>query len=176
MSNLTFALMLSLVLVFMVLAAQFESVIQPFVIMLTIPLAGVGTVFTFFFLGKTLNMMAYIGIIMLGGIAVNNAILLIDRINQLRESGIQKKEAIVLAGTQRIRPILMTSLTTILALLPLTIGIGESASLRAPMALAVIGGLVSSTLLTLVVIPCVYWVFDTFSGWLTGANKETEQH
>jgi HAE1 family hydrophobic/amphiphilic exporter-1 len=157
----------------MVLAAQFESVIQPFVIMLTIPLAGVGTVLTFFFLGKTLNMMAYIGIIMLGGIAVNNAILLIDRINQLRERGVQKKEAIVLAGTQRIRPILMTSLTTILALLPLTIGIGDSASLRAPMALAVIGGLVSSTLLTLFVIPCVYWVFDSFSSWLTGANRET---
>jgi len=172
MSNLSFALMLSLILVFMVLAAQFESVIQPFVIMLTIPLAGVGTVLTFFLLGETLNMMAYIGIIMLGGIAVNNAILLIDRINQLRESGIEKKEAIVLAGLQRIRPIMMTSLTTILALLPLTIGIGDSASLRAPMALAVIGGLVSSTLLTLVVIPCVYWVFDNLSNWLTGSKKE----
>src|SRR5450759_690036 len=111
---------------------------------------------------------------MLGGIAVNNAIILIDRINQLRENGMPKKEAIILAGTQRIRPILMTSLTTILALLPLTIGIGESASLRAPMALAVIGGLVSSTLLTLVVIPCVYWVFDSFSNWLTGTKKVTE--
>jgi HAE1 family hydrophobic/amphiphilic exporter-1 len=171
MSNLTFALTLSLILVFMVLAAQFESLIQPFIIMLTIPLAGVGTVLTFFLLNKSLNMMAYIGIIMLGGIAVNNAIILIDRINQLRETGMQKKEAIVLAGTQRIRPILMTSLTTILALLPLTIGIGESASLRSPMALAVIGGMVSSTLLTLVVIPCVYWVFDSFSKWITGANK-----
>jgi HAE1 family hydrophobic/amphiphilic exporter-1 len=170
-SNLTFALILSLVLVFMVLAAQFESIIQPFIIMLTIPLAGVGTVLTFFILGKPLNMMAYIGIIMLGGIAVNNAIILIDRINQLRESGITKKEAIVLAGSQRIRPILMTSLTTILALLPLTIGIGESASLRSPMALAVIGGLFSSTLLTLIVIPCVYWVFDTFSSFVRGKNK-----
>jgi len=174
MSNLSFALVLSLILVFMVLAAQFESIIQPFVIMLTIPLAGVGTVLIFFLLGKTLNMMAYIGIIMLGGIAVNNAILLIDRINQLRENGLPKKEAIILAGRQRIRPILMTSLTTILALLPLTIGIGESASLRAPMALAVIGGLVSSTLLTLVVIPCVYWVFDSFSKWLTGSEKVFE--
>jgi len=113
-------------------------------------------------------MMAYIGIIMLGGIAVNNAILLVDRINQLREAGEGKKDAIVIAGTQRIRPILMTSLTTILALLPLTIGIGESASLRAPMALAVIGGMVSSTLLTLVVIPCVYWYFDSFSEKLKG--------
>jgi hydrophobic/amphiphilic exporter-1 (mainly G- bacteria), HAE1 family len=171
-SNLSFALILSLILVFMVLAAQFESVIQPFVIMLTIPLAGVGTILTFFLLGKTLNMMAYIGIIMLGGIAVNNAILLIDRINQLRESGMNKKEAVVLAGSQRIRPILMTSLTTILALLPLTIGFGESASLRAPMALAVTGGLFSSTLLTLVIIPCVYWVFDSFSAWITGSGKK----
>ena len=171
MSNLTFALILSLVLVFMVLASQFESIIQPFVVMLTIPLAGVGTVLTFFILGKPLNMMAYIGIIMLAGIAVNNAIILIDRINQLRESGTPKREAIVQAGAQRIRPILMTSLTTILALVPLTIGIGESASLRSPMALAVIGGLFSSTILTLIVIPCVYWVFDSFSDLVTGRRK-----
>ncbi len=171
LSNLSFALVLSLILVFMVLAAQFESLIQPFVIMLTIPLAGAGTILAFFFSGKPLNMMAFIGIIMLGGIAVNNAILLITRINQLRENGLEKKAAIVLAGTQRIRPILMTSLTTILALLPLTIGIGESASLRAPMSMAVISGLVSSTILTLVVIPCVYWVFDSFSNWLTGPHK-----
>jgi HAE1 family hydrophobic/amphiphilic exporter-1 len=155
----------------MVLAAQFESVLQPFIIMLTIPLAGIGTILTFFILGKSLNMMAYIGIIMLGGIAVNNAIILIDRINQLRESGMGKKDAILAAGTQRIRPILMTSLTTILALLPLTLGIGESASLRSPMALAVIGGLFSSTLLTLVVIPCVYWIFDSFSAYVTGTAK-----
>jgi len=172
MSNLSFALILSLVLVFMVLAAQFESIIQPFIIMLTIPLAAVGTILIFFILGRSLNMMAYIGIIMLGGIAVNNAIILIDRINQLREAGIGKKEAIVMAGSQRIRPILMTSLTTILGLLPLTIGIGDSASLRSPMALAVIGGLVSSTLLTLVVIPCVYWVFDSLSAWITGSSKK----
>jgi HAE1 family hydrophobic/amphiphilic exporter-1 len=175
MSNLSFALILSLILVFMVLAAQFESVIQPFVIMLTIPLAGVGTVLTFLIFGQTLNMMAYIGIIMLGGIAVNNAIILIDRINQLRENGLNKKEAIVLAGSQRIRPILMTSLTTILALLPLTIGLGDSASLRAPMALAVIGGLVSSTLLTLIVIPCVYWFFDSLSEAITGRKKVSEK-
>ncbi len=174
-SNLTFALILSLVLVFMVLASQFESILQPFVIMLTIPLAGVGTILTFFILGKPLNMMAYIGIIMLGGIAVNNAIILIDRINQLREAGISKREAILLAGSQRIRPILMTSLTTILALLPLTIGIGESASLRSPMAYAVFGGLVSSTILTLVVIPCVYWVFDTFGDFIRGKKTNLSE-
>ena len=170
-SNLSFALILSVILVFMVLAAQFESITQPFVIMLTIPLAGVGTILTFFSLGQSLNMMAYIGIIMLAGIAVNNAIILIDRINQLREDGHAKKDAVVMACSQRIRPILMTSLTTILALLPLTIGLGESASLRAPMALAVIGGLVSSTLLTLVVIPCFYLAIDDFSQWITGGKK-----
>jgi HAE1 family hydrophobic/amphiphilic exporter-1 len=168
MSNLSFALLLSVILVFMVLAAEFESVIQPFVILLTMPFAAVGTILTFLIFGKSLNMMAYIGIIMLCGIAVSNAIILIDRINQLREVGIGKKDAIVTAGSQRIRPILMTSLTTIFALVPLTIGIGESASLRSPMAMAVIGGMVSSTLLTLVVIPCVYWVFDSFSNWLRG--------
>ena len=174
MSNLTFALVLSIILVFMVLAAEFESIIQPFVILLTIPLAAVGTIITFFILGKTLNMMAYIGIIMLGGIAVSNAIILIDRINQLRQTGLSKKDSIVTAGSQRIRPILMTSLTTIFALIPLTIGIGESASLRSPMALAVIGGMVTSTILTLIVIPCVYWVFDSFSDLITRKKPVNE--
>ncbi len=174
MSNLTFALILSIILVFMVLAAEFESIIQPFVILLTIPLAVVGTILTFFLLGQTLNMMAYIGIIMLGGIAVSNAIILIDRINQLRQTGLNKKDSIITAGSQRIRPILMTSLTTIFALIPLTIGIGESASLRSPMALAVIGGLVTSTILTLIVIPCVYWVFDSFSNIITRKKPVNE--
>lgn len=168
MSSLTFALILSIILVFMVLAAEFESIIQPFVILLTMPFAAVGTILTFLIFGKSLNMMAYIGIIMLCGIAVSNAIILIDRINQLREDGLSKKDSIITAGSQRIRPILMTSLTTIFALVPLTIGIGESASLRSPMALAVIGGLVSSTILTLIVIPCVYWIFDSFSMNLRG--------
>jgi HAE1 family hydrophobic/amphiphilic exporter-1 len=157
--NLKFALLLSIVLVFMVLASQFESLIQPFVILLTIPLSIVGSVLLFFVMGMPFNIMAIIGIIMLGGIAVNDSIIFVDRINQLRVEGIAKHEAIVLAGQQRIRPIVMTSLTTILALLPLTFGFGEGASLRSPMALAVIGGLVTSTLLTLVVIPCVYDLF-----------------
>jgi HAE1 family hydrophobic/amphiphilic exporter-1 len=157
--NLKFALILSIVLVFMVLASQFESLIQPFVILLTIPLSIVGSVLLFFMLGTPFNIMAIIGIIMLGGIAVNDSIIFVDRINQLRREGMIKLEAIALAGQQRIRPIVMTSLTTILALLPLTFGFGESASLRSPMALAVIGGLVTSTLLTLVVIPCVYDLF-----------------
>ena len=106
--------------------------------------------------------MAIIGIIMLVGIAVNNSIILVDRINQLINDGVDRKTAIIQAGQQRIRPIIMTSLTTILALFPLTLGFGESASLRSPMALAVIGGLVTSTLLTLIVIPCVYDLLDRF--------------
>ena len=160
MDSLTFALILSVVLVYMVLASQFESLLHPFTILLTIPLAVVGSVFTFFILGQSFNMMAFIGVIMLVGIAVNDSIILVDRILQLRKEGVDRKEAILQAGQQRIRPIIMTSLTTILALLPLTLGFGESASLRSPMALAVIGGLITSTLLTLVVIPCVYEIFE----------------
>ncbi len=159
-SNLGFALLLSIVLVYMVMASQFESLIHPFTILLTIPLAVVGTILTFFVLGKTLNIMAIIGIIMLVGIAVNDSIILVDRISQLRKEGMDRTNAIIHAGQQRIRPIIMTSLTTVLALLPLTVGFGESASLRSPMALAVIGGLITSTLLTLVVIPCVYDILD----------------
>ncbi|MDZ7377662.1 MAG: efflux RND transporter permease subunit, partial [candidate division KSB1 bacterium] len=163
-NNLKFALILSIILVYMVLASQFESLIHPFTILLTIPLAGVGAILIFFILGKSLNMMAYIGIIMLAGIAVNDSIILVDAINQLRRDGVAKREAILEAGQRRIRPIIMTSLTTILALLPLTFGFGEGAALRSPMALAVIGGLTTSTLLTLAVIPCVYWVLDQL-GW-----------
>ncbi len=172
MSNLTFALLLSIVLVYMVLASQFESLVHPFTILLTIPLAGLGTVWIFFLLGKSFNMMAFIGIIMLAGIAVNNSIILVDRINQLKASGMARRLAIIEAGSQRIRPILMTSITTILALLPLTIGTGESVSLRSPMALAVIGGLFTSTILSLVVIPCVYWVLDSVKDRITGKREE----
>jgi HAE1 family hydrophobic/amphiphilic exporter-1 len=159
-SNLKFALILSIILVYMVLASQFESLIHPFTILLTIPLAGVGAILIFFIMGKTLNIMAYIGIIMLAGIAVNDSIILVDAITQLKRDGLSRREAIIEAGQRRIRPIIMTSLTTILALLPLTFGFGEGAALRSPMALAVIGGLVTSTLLTLVVIPCFYSILD----------------
>jgi len=164
MNNLGFALILSIILVYMVLASQFESLIHPFTIMLTIPLALVGTILTFFILGKTMNIMAAIGIIMLVGIAVNNSIILVDRISQLMKDGLDRKMAIVQAGQQRIRPIIMNSLANVMGLLPLTLGFGESASLRSPIALAVIGGLVTSTLLTLVVIPCVFDVMDRFKG------------
>ncbi|MBT1700136.1 efflux RND transporter permease subunit [Fulvivirgaceae bacterium PWU4] len=154
--NLTFALVLSIVLVYMVLASQFESLLHPFTILLTIPLAAVGAILAFFILGMPLNMMGYIGIILLGGIAVNNSIMIIDCINQNRQNGMALREAILDAGERRLRPIMMTSMTTILGILPLTLGFGESAALRAPIAIAVIGGLVTSTLLTLIIIPCYY--------------------
>ncbi|MDR0981907.1 MAG: efflux RND transporter permease subunit [Culturomica sp.] len=158
--GLSFALLLSIILVYMVMAAQFESLRHPFTILLTIPLAFVGTIFTFLLTGSTLNMMAFIGIIMLAGIAVNSSIILVDRINQLKAEGLPLADAIQTASSQRIRPILMTALSTILALLPMCFGFGEGASLRSPMALAVIGGLITATLLTLIVIPCVYFVID----------------
>jgi len=158
--SLAFALMLSVILVYMVMASQFESLVHPFTILLSIPLAVAGSLLSFFILGQSLNIMAYIGIIMLVGIAVNDSIILVDAINRLKKDGMELTEAIKQAGLQRIRPIIMTSLTTILALLPLTFGFGESAALRSPMAIAVIGGLITSTLLTLVVIPCLYYSID----------------
>jgi len=159
MGSLGFALILSLILVYMVMAAQFESLLHPFTILLPVPLAVVGAVGVFYLQGKALNIMSLIGIILLVGIAVNDSIILVDAINQFRKEGIKLREAIILAGQRRIRPILMTTLTTVLALFPLTLGFGESASLRSPMAWAVIGGLTTSTLLTLVVIPCIYMIF-----------------
>ncbi len=160
MGGLVLALVLSVILVYMVMASQFESLLHPFTILLTIPLALVGAVLLFFVTGTTINIMGVIGVIMLSGIAVNNSIILVDRINQIKGDYERLTDAIVVAASQRIRPILMTSLTTILSLLPMAITFGEGASLRAPMAIAVIGGLVTSTFLSLVVIPCVYYLLE----------------
>lgn len=159
--RLAFALVLALILVYMVMASLFESLLHPLVIMFSLPLAAVGVVWGFVLTGQTLNLMGYIGIIMLAGIVVNNAIVLIDYVNYLRrEEGIGMIDAIVQASVRRLRPILMTTTTTVLALLPLAMGFGEGAEIRAPMAIAVIGGLVSSTVLTLVVIPLIYAIFE----------------
>lgn len=160
MGGLILALVLSVILVYMVMASQFESLLHPFTILLTIPLALVGAIWLFFITGTTINIMGIIGIIMLSGIAVNNSIILVDRINQIKYRYDKLTDAIVAAASQRIRPILMTSLTTILSLLPMAIAFGDGASLRAPMAIAVIGGLTTSTVLSLVVIPCVYFLME----------------
>jgi len=158
--SMQFALLLAVFLVYLVMASQFESLIHPFVILFTIPLALVGAVLALFITGTTLNIVAFIGIIMLAGIVVNNAIVLVDLINQLRAQGYERHAAIVEAGQARLRPILMTSLTTALGLLPMALGFGEGSEVRTPMAITVIGGLVVSTMLTLVVIPVVYSLLD----------------
>jgi HAE1 family hydrophobic/amphiphilic exporter-1 len=158
--SMQFALALAIFLVYLVMASQFESLIHPFVILFTIPLALVGAVLALFLTGTTINIVALIGVIMLAGIVVNNAIVLVDLINQLRAQGKQRLEAIMEAGSARLRPILMTSLTTALGLLPMAVGFGEGAEVRARMAITVIGGLLVSTFLTLVVIPVVYSLMD----------------
>ena len=158
--SLIFALLLAVFLVYLVMASQFESLIHPFVIFFSIPLALIGAVLALYMTGSTISVVVFIGAILLVGIVVNNAIVLVDLINQLRAQGTEKLEAIIEAGRLRLRPILMTTLTTTLGLLPLAIGLGDGAELRAPMAITVIGGLVVSTLLTLVVIPVVYAVLD----------------
>ena len=158
--SLQFVLIAAIFLVYFVMASQFESLIHPFVILLTIPLALIGAVWALWLTGTTVNVVAYIGLIMLAGIVVNQSIVLIDAVNQARERGLGKHDAIVEAGRLRLRPILITKLTTILGLLPMALGIGEGAEVRAPMAITVIGGVLLTTFLTLLVIPVVYSVMD----------------
>ena len=161
MKGMIFALLLSIVLVYMVMASQFESLLHPFTVLLTIPFAVAGSLLMFLLAGKSLNIMAAIGIVMLVGIAVNSSILLVDRIRQLSAQGKTLTEAIVGAAQQRIRPIIMTSTTTILALLPMCFSFGEGSGFQSSMAIAVVGGLVTSTLMSLIVIPCVYNILES---------------
>lgn len=155
-ASLLLAVVLAIVFVYMVMASQFESLLQPFIIMFTLPLAIIGVILGLFVTGYAFGVTAFIGIIILVGIVVNNAIVFIDYTNQLRAKGMLVREALIQAGATRLRPIVMTALTTMLGLLPLAIGLGEGTELQAPMAIAVIGGLMSSTVLTLVVIPVIY--------------------
>jgi HAE1 family hydrophobic/amphiphilic exporter-1 len=142
------------------MASQFESFLHPFVVILTVPLGATGAILSLAVTGQTISVVAMIGGVMLAGIVVNNAIVLIDAINQLRREGRPKLEAMMEGARNRFRPIIMTSATTILALLPMALGIGEGAELRAPMAITVIGGLLVATLLTLVVLPAIYAMVD----------------
>ncbi len=158
--SLGMALALAVFLVYLVMASQFESFLHPFIIIFTLPLGAIGVVLALALTGRTINIVAMIGAVMLAGIVVNNAIVLVDAINQRRRAGMNRTEALIAAGSDRLRPILMTSATTILGLLPMAIGLGEGAELRAPLAITVIGGLSVATLLTLVVIPVVYSLMD----------------
>jgi HAE1 family hydrophobic/amphiphilic exporter-1 len=159
-TNLLFALLLAVLLVYMVLVAQFESLLDPFVIMFAVPLGIVGVIWGLFLTGNTLSTVSFLGIIMMAGIVVSNSILLVDYTNILRRRGLGLHEAVVLAGKTRLRPILMTTLATILGMLPMALGLSEGGETEAPMAVAVIFGLTVSTVLTLVIVPVIYTVFE----------------
>jgi HAE1 family hydrophobic/amphiphilic exporter-1 len=159
-SSLKFALALAVFLVYLVMASQFESLLHPLLILFTVPLACAGSIYGLYLTGTNISVVVFIGLIMLAGIVVNNAIVLIDRINQLREAGVEKTAAIIESAQSRLRPILMTTLTTSLGLLPMAIGVGEGAEIRTPMAITVICGLLFATVLTLFFIPVIYSLFD----------------
>lgn len=158
--SLIFAFGLAIFLVYLVMASQFESLLHPFVILFTIPLALVGAILALMLTGKPISVVVFIGLILLVGLVTKNAIILIDKVNQLRESGVPKQQALVEGARSRLRPIIMTTLCTLFGFLPLAVAMGEGAEVRAPMAITVIGGLLVSTLLTLIVIPVVYDLLD----------------
>ncbi|MCK4761183.1 MAG: efflux RND transporter permease subunit [Candidatus Aminicenantes bacterium] len=160
LNSLAMAMLLAIFMVYIVMASQFESFLHPFLILFTIPMALIGVIFTLYVLKIPLGITVYIGMITLVGIVVNNAIILIDYINTLRKRGIEKLEAIKQAGAIRLRPILITTLTTVLGLLPMALGMGEGTEIRTPMAVSIIAGLLSATFLTLVLIPIVYNKFS----------------
>jgi HAE1 family hydrophobic/amphiphilic exporter-1 len=167
-------LILAILLVYAVMASQYESLRDPFIIMFSVPLAAIGVVAALKLTGTTFSLQAYIGVIMLAGIVVSNAILLVDYTNTLRQrDGMALRPAVETAGRTRLRPILMTTLSTILGLVPMSLGIGEGAELQAPLARVVIGGLAASTLITLVFVPTVYTLFEE---GLAGLRKGAAHH
>jgi HAE1 family hydrophobic/amphiphilic exporter-1 len=160
------ALLLAVLLVYLILAAQFESFIDPLAIMISLPLALVGVAGTLLLTRDTISIMSFIGLIMLMGLVTKNAILLVSYAKTLRAGGLDRRDALITAGRTRLRPILMTTLAMIGGMLPMALGLGAGAEMRAPMARAVTGGLVTSTLLTLLVVPVVYSLFDDFEAWV----------
>ena len=157
--SLQFALLLAIFLVYVVMACQFESILHPALVLFSVPLAFIGVVYVLYLFEISLSIMVFIGGIILAGIVVNNAIVLVDYVNQLRARGMAKREAVVQAGLVRLRPILMTTLTTVLGLIPMALSSGEGAEIRRPMAVTVMAGLSSATLLTLLIIPMAYYLF-----------------
>ncbi|MGY0652673.1 efflux RND transporter permease subunit [Luteimonas sp. A537] len=160
LSSLLFAFGLAIFMVYLVMASQFESLLHPFVILFTIPLAMVGAILALLLTGNTISVVVFIGLILMVGLVVKNAIILIDKVNQLREAGVAKRDALVEGARSRLRPIVMTTLSTLFGFMPLALAFGEGAEVRSPMAVTVIGGLLVSTLLTLLVIPVVYDLLD----------------
>jgi HAE1 family hydrophobic/amphiphilic exporter-1 len=154
------ALILSVIFIYMILASLFGSFVHPFTIMLSLPLAVIGALVALFLTGMSINLMSLIGIVLLMGLVTKNAILLVDYIKALREGGLSREEAVLKAAPIRLRPILMTTMAMIFGMLPVALGLGSEAEMRQPMAVAVIGGLITSTLLTLAVVPVVYTLVD----------------
>jgi HAE1 family hydrophobic/amphiphilic exporter-1 len=160
------SIFLAVILIFLILASQFESFTQPFAIMLSLPLSLVGVLLALLLTDDTFNIMSMIGVIMLMGLVTKNAILLIDNANERRRAGAERWDALVEAGAVRLRPIMMTTLAMIFGMLPIALAMGEGGGFRAPMARAVIGGLITSTMLTLLVVPVAYTYFDDIGGWV----------
>ncbi len=160
MSQLYLMLLLAVIFIYLVMVAQFQSLLSPFIIMFTIPLAFTGGLFALYFTKNEVSVVAMIGFVMLAGIIVNNGIVMVDYINQLRREGMGKKEAIVESGKTRLRPILMTALTTILSMSTMAMGLGDGSEMMQPMAIVTEGGLIYGTLLTLIVVPCIYDAFN----------------
>jgi len=171
---LMFALVLGIILAYMVLASQFESFVHPFIVLLSLPLSFIGAFGALLLTGKTLNIFSFIGLILLMGLVKKNAILLVDYTNTLRARGMGRKEAILHAGPVRLRPILMTTFAMIFGMMPIAMGVGEGAETRAPMAIATIGGLLTSLFLTLVVVPVAYDLFDDLQGKFKKKSKDKE--
>jgi len=165
-ASIGFSMMLAVVLIYMVLAAQFESLIHPFTVMLSLPLSIVGALGLLAITGRTLSIFAMIGMIMLMGLVTKNAILLVDYTNLLRARGMSKTDALLKVGPVRLQPILMTAFSTIAGMLPVAIGLGAGAETRAPMGTAIVGGMLTSTILTLLVVPVMYSVMDDVAGWV----------
>ncbi len=165
-ASIGFSMVLAAVLIYMVLAAQFESLIHPLTVMLSLPLSIVGALGLLLITGRTLSIFAMIGMIMLMGLVTKNAILLVDYTNLLRSQGMSKYDALMKAGPVRLRPIMMTAISTIAGMIPVAIGLGSGAETRAPMGTAIVGGMVTSTVLTLIVIPVMYSVMDDIAGWI----------
>lgn len=160
MGQLLLMMALAVVFMYLIMTAQFQSLLSPFIVMFTIPLAFTGGLLALYVTGSELSVIAMIGFVMLAGIIVNNGIVLVDYINQLRAEGTEKKEAIIQAGKSRLRPIVMTALTTILGLSTMALGMGMGADMVQPMAIVTIGGLLYGTLLTLYVVPCIYDILN----------------
>ena len=159
MGQMVLMLLLAVIFIYLIMVAQFQSLLLPFIIMFTIPLAFTGGFMGLIISGKEVSVIAMLGFIMLAGVIVNNGIVLIEYITQARQQGKLKREAILEAGVIRLRPILMTALTTILAMVPASMGLGEGAEMMQPMSITMVGGLIYGTVLTLIVIPCVYDLF-----------------